>query len=145
MIWGGRLLSENGIFSADNPATHLNMPVSRYLVFLTDGAMAPNTDTYTSYGIENLDQRVTGSSSASGQLNNHKQRFLMTCNAIKNLGIITGRRPQIWVIGFAQALDTSLTDCATDSSKAKNASDKEALVTLFESIGKEIGALRLTQ
>jgi Flp pilus assembly protein TadG len=139
MIWGARLLSRTDIFATDNPKNYNNMPTSRYLIFLTDGAMAPNTDSYSSYGIELLDQRVTGSSSASGQLNDHKQRFKMACEAIKSMEV------EVWVVGFAQALDSSLTGCATDTSKANTFTTPAALTAQFVKIGKDIGALRLTK
>lgn len=139
MIWGGRLISPGGIFGSTNPSTYGSMPVTRHVIFLTDGAMAPNNDTYTSYGLELLDQRVTGSATAANQLANHKQRFLMTCNAIKSMNV------SIWVIGFAQALDSSLTTCASNTNQAVTSGSQSDLITKFVEIGKNIGSLRLTQ
>jgi Flp pilus assembly protein TadG len=86
MIWGARFLSPDGIFGSDNPATYGNMPVSRYIIFLTDGQMAPNPDSYTAYGVEYMDQRVTGTAYATNQLANHVQRLKMICNAAKSKG-----------------------------------------------------------
>ncbi|WP_380872286.1 pilus assembly protein [Sphingomonas sp. DBB INV C78] len=139
MIWGARMLSRTGIFSADNPENFKNMPVSRFVIYMTDGAIAPNTDTYTAYGVETYDQRVTGSSSAPNQLERHKQRFLMACNATKGMNV------SIWVIAFDSTLDDSLKTCASSSSQASTSANKKQLIDKFVEIGKNIGSLRLTQ
>src|SRR5262249_7444614 len=47
MIWGGRLLSQNGIWSSMNPTTFGNMPVNRYLILMTDGGITAYDDYYT--------------------------------------------------------------------------------------------------
>jgi hypothetical protein len=135
MIWGARFLSPDGIFGPDNPATYGNMPVSRYIIFLTDGQMAPNPDSYTAYGVEYMDQRVTGTAYAT----NHVQRLKMICNAAKSKGI------SIWVIAFATALDSSLSECASSASQASTSNSQSDLINKFTEIGKNIGALRLTQ
>jgi Flp pilus assembly protein TadG len=139
MIWGARMLSGDGIFAGDNPATYGNMPMSRFIIFLTDGQMAPNDFTYTSYGVEYLDKRVTNSSSATGQLANHTQRMKMICQAAKTKGV------SIWVIAFATALSPALSECASNSGQASTSSSQTDLINKFTEIGKNIGALRLTQ
>ncbi|MDX3886287.1 MAG: TadE/TadG family protein [Sphingomonas sp.] len=141
MIWGGRMLSRDGIFSDDNPATYKNMPVSRFLIFMTDDAIAPNADSYSAYGVEQLDQRVTGSSSASNQTARHEQRFKMACNATKKQGV------SIWVISFHATLDpsTALKECASTSSQVSKSTNRDQLIAKFVEIGKNIGSLRLTQ
>jgi Flp pilus assembly protein TadG len=139
MIWGARMLSGDGIFAADNPATYGNMPMSRFIIFLTDGQMAPNDFTYTTYGVEYLDKRVTGSSSATGQLADHEQRMKMICQAAKTKGV------SIWVIAFATGLSSALRECASNSGQASTSSSQTDLINKFTEIGKNIGALRLTQ
>jgi len=139
MIWGARMLSGDGVFAADNPATYGNMPMSRFIIFLTDGQMAPNDFTYTTYGVEYLDKRVTNSSNATGQLANHTQRMKMICQAAKSKGI------SIWVIAFATGLSSALSECASNSGQASTSSSQADLITKFTEIGKNIGALRLTQ
>ena len=139
MIWGARFLSPSGIFGSDNPTTYGNMPVSKYIIFLTDGLMAPNPDSYTAYGVEYMDQRVTGTASATNQKTDHIQRLAMICNAAKAKGV------SIWVIGFAQALDSSLTSCASSAAQASTSASQSDLIARFTEIGKNIGALRLTQ
>jgi Flp pilus assembly protein TadG len=139
MIWGARMLSGDGIFGPDNPTTFGNMPVSRFIIFLTDGQMAPNDFTYTSYGVEYMDQRVTGSPNATNQLANHTQRMKMACQAAKTKGV------SVWVIAFATALSTALSECASNSGQASTSSSQADLIAKFTEIGKNIGALRLTQ
>lgn len=51
----------------------------------------------------------------------------------------------IWVLGFATTLDASLTNCASTPSQASTSSNQAALMARFVEIGKNIGALRLTQ
>jgi Flp pilus assembly protein TadG len=139
MIWGARFLSSTGIFSGDNPDTFGNMPVSKFIIFLTDGQMAPNADSYSSYGVEYMDQRVTGSSSATNQKANHIARMKMICQAAKTKSI------SIWVIAFATGLDASLTECASNPGQASTSSSQGELIAKFTEIGKNIGALRLSQ
>ena len=56
MIWGGRLISPTGIFAGENGDVSDNQPTNRNLIFLTDGETAPSDISYSSYGIEPLDQ-----------------------------------------------------------------------------------------
>ena len=46
---------------------------------------------------------------------------------------------------FATTLDASLTNCASTPSQASTSSNQAALMARFVEIGKNIGALRLTQ
>ncbi|SMF73223.1 pilus assembly protein [Allosphingosinicella indica] len=137
MIWGARLISAGGIF-ADSPNTFNGMPVAKHLIFMTDGALAPNADTYTSYGVENLDNRV-GSYASPEQKNRHNQRFKMICNTAKGMNV------SIWVIAFDAAADANLTECASAPNQVSVSSNRQQLIDRFTEIGKNIGALRLTQ
>jgi len=139
MIWGARMLSNAGIFAGDNPDSYNSMPVARFLIFMTDGLLAPTASVYSAYGIEYLDQRVTGSKSAAGQTTNTSKRFDLACQAAKAKGV------SIWVISFASSLSTSLTNCASKPSQASISSNSAALTAKFVEIGKNIGSLRLTQ
>jgi Flp pilus assembly protein TadG len=139
MIWGTRLLSNQGIFSADNPDTFNGMPVSRHIIFMTDGKMEPSCTVYGAYGIEQNDTRVTGGSSCPQQTDRHTQRMKMVCNAAKAMGY------SIWVIAFGTTLQDHLTECASNANQASVASDRDELIARFRQIGANIGALRLTQ
>ncbi|MET0309579.1 MAG: TadE/TadG family type IV pilus assembly protein [Sphingomonas sp.] len=143
MMWGARWDSANGIFGPQNPDTYNSMPVKKYIIFMTDGLFDTGYSTlYSSYGVEQLDARVTpggSSSNETDQLARHKQRFALLCSKAKSMGY------SVWVIGFATTLDSSLTNCASTPSQASTSSNQAALLAKFVEIGKNIGALRLTQ
>lgn len=139
MIWGARMISSGGVF-ADSTDTFNNVATSRFMIFLTDGQMAPNFNSYSSYGVEYLDQRVTGTyTSSSDQLNRHLQRFRDVCNEVK------GMNTSIWVIALGTSLSTDLSNCASSANHASTIANRDALIAQFAVIGQNIGKLRLTQ
>ena len=149
MIWGARLLSNQGIFAADNPDTFNGMPVSRHIIFMTDGDMDTNNDVLAFQGLEDNDQNVggnptpsdndTGLTNPSSMESRHVQRMRMVCNAAKAMGY------SIWVIAFGTALQPHLLECASNANQASVASNRDQLIARFREIGSNIGALRLTQ
>ncbi|KTW08141.1 hypothetical protein NS258_16275 [Sphingomonas sanguinis] len=143
MMWGARWASSGGIFGSNNPETYNMMPVKKYIIFMTDGLFDTGyASLYSSYGVERLDARVTPGgqySDQNDQLARHKQRFNLLCSRAKSMGY------SIWVIGFATTLDSSLTNCASTPSQASTSSNQAELMARFIEIGKNIGALRLTQ
>ena len=145
MMWGARWASSSGIFGPTNPTVRNSMPVKKYIIFMTDGQFGTGySNLYSAYGVEQLDGRITGGGSSSNQddqLARHKRRFSLLCSKAKSpeLGY------SVWVIGFATALDTTLTNCATTPSQASTSANQKALIDKFIEIGKNIGALRLTQ
>jgi hypothetical protein len=138
MIWGARMLSSGGIF-ADSPDTYGGMPVTRHIIFLTDGQLAPNCNSYSSYGVEQNDMRVTGAGTCPNQYDRHLQRFRMICNAAKSMNI------SIWVIALGTTLSQDMIDCASNANQASTNTDRASLIARFQQIGSQIGALRLTQ
>jgi Flp pilus assembly protein TadG len=140
MIWGARFLSPNGIFGSDNPTTYNSRPVHTYIIYMTDGILDTGSTLYSSYGIEHLDVRVTGGFiSKSDQDARHRTRFLMACNAAKSMGA------SIWTIVFATADDATMQTCATNSDQYALSKNSTDLINKFKEIGKNIGALRLSQ
>jgi Flp pilus assembly protein TadG len=139
MIWGARLLSNAGIFAADNPDTFHSMPVTRHIIFMTDGNLAPNCNTYTAWGVEQNDRRVTNSASCADQRGRHMQRFQMVCNAARGMGF------SVWVIAFGTVLTDEMKACASNPNQAAASSSSADLIDRFRQIGANIGALRLTQ
>lgn len=137
MIWGTRMISPNGIFAADTAAWPGNNPPNRYIVFMTDGDMAPNTSIYGMYGMEYYDQRVTGGNTAN-DLAYHNARFLAECAAAK------ARNITVFVVGFGQTLTTELNTCASPG-QAYYASDNAALQSAFNSIATQVAKLRISQ
>lgn len=143
MIWGTRLLSPTGLFAGDTAAWPGRNPPKRYIVFMTDGDMAPNMCLYGMYGIENYDHRVTSASyqsdcSNSSQLDNHNARFLAACAAAK------ARNISIFVVGFGQTLTSQLTQCASPG-QAFYAADNTSLTAAFQTIAKRVALLRISR
>lgn len=141
MIWGGRLSSPTGPFSANVAEVPDNgAEVARHLIFMTDGDMHNRNDRPTAYGVERNEHRVTANGS-SDQESRHTKRFSAVCSAIKAKGI------RIWVIAFAGTTLSSnphLVSCASDNS-AFQANDANQLNEAFQEIAKQVGELRIIQ
>lgn len=151
MIWGARFISPDGIFRSatpetndrndpDNPKKLRGFNVRKYIIFMTDGDMAPTLSTYSAYGVESQDKRVLGTANGdAAQMSRHLQRFRMACNAAKSQNV------EIWVIAFSTTLTTDMSRCASDPGKAAGISTTADLIAKFEEIGSKIGSLRLSQ
>ncbi|WP_298190348.1 Tad domain-containing protein [Novosphingobium sp.] len=140
MIWGARLASPSGIFASNVTAESTKYPsVSRHIIFMTDGEMAPTTTAYSAYGLELYDNRVAPSGSGNSTLTSyHNNRFLAACTRAKNLGYT------VWVIGFGTALTTQMTTCAT-AGRAYFASNTTALNNTFKFIAGQVADLRINK
>jgi Flp pilus assembly protein TadG len=152
IIWGARFISPTGIFRATptetNDLTEVNNPtkvrgfsVKKYMIFMTDGDMAPTSTVYSAYGVEALDGRVMGSPSydQNGLTQRHLQRFRMACNAAKAKGI------DVWVVAFATTLTDDMKNCASKATQAAGLSTRDQLIAKFQEIGTKIGSLRLSR
>lgn len=140
MIWGARLGSPTGIFKDNVNADPVKYPsVSRHIIFMTDGLMAPTTTAYSAYGQELYDNRVAPSGTSSSTLvNYHNNRFLAACTKAKNLGYT------VWVIGFGTSLTTQMTTCAT-AGRAYQANDTTTLNNTFKFIAGQVADLRINK
>lgn len=138
MIWGTRLISPTGIFSADTAAWPNRPAPNRFIVFMTDGQMAPNTGIYGMYGMEQYDKRVTGTGNSTTDLNNHNARFLAECAAAK------ARNITVFVVGFGTTLTSQLKTCATPG-QAYPATDNAGLKKAFQTIAQHIAMLRISK
>ncbi len=141
MLWGARLSSPTGIWQgnvAEEPDN--GGAVSRHLIFMTDGELAPSDGIQSSYGMERRDKRVSagGDGSYTELFSRHRSRFLALCQAVKGRGI------RLWVISFGTALTDDLKTCASSSSSFA-ASDAGQLNDAFQKIAKQVGELRVTQ
>jgi len=139
MIWGARMVSNGGVFG-DSPTSFGGLPVNRYVIFLTDGQLAPNSTIYGLYGVEAYDRRVGGGTALNTtDLNaTHQRRFDMMCNRVKTMNV------SIWMIVFDSALSTSMTNCASSPEQASVSANQAQLIAKFKQIAKSIGALRIT-
>ena len=138
MIWGTRLISPTGIFSADTQAWPNRPAPNRFIVFMTDGQMAPDPRIYGMYGMEQYDKRVTGTGNSSTDLTNHNARFLAECAAAK------ARNITVFVVGFGTTLSTQLKTCATPG-QAYQATDNAGLKTAFQKIAQQVAMLRISK
>ena len=132
-----RLLSADGMFADENKTAPNNRPISRHIVFMTDGDMSANMGNLTFQGYEWTMQRVGGTSD-SNLTDRHNNRFLQLCEKAKAKNIT------IWVVGFGTSLNTQLTTCATPG-KAYEASNASQLNDNFQAIARQISKLRLSQ
>jgi hypothetical protein len=138
MIWGGRLASPTGIFKSNVVTTDFPS-VSRHIIFMTDGEMAPETDYYSAYGTELYDNRVAPSGTTrTGLIDWHNSRFLAACTKAKAMGYT------VWVIGFGQAITTQMTSCAT-ANRAYFASNTTDLNNTFKFIAGQVADLRINK
>jgi Flp pilus assembly protein TadG len=138
MVWGARLASPTGMFSANvTQAAPNGGAVARHLIFMSDGEMSTNYSILTPYGIEWHDRRVTDNG-YSDHNDRHTARYLAACEIAKSKGI------RVWVIAFATGLTSDLETCASDDS-AFTASSADELNTAFQEIAKDVGELRITQ
>ncbi len=137
MVWGVRLLSPDGMFADENATAPNTRPISRHIVFMTDGEMAPNMGNLSFQGYEWLMKRVGGTSD-SNLTTRHNNRFLQLCEKAKAKNIT------VWVVGFGVALNSQLNSCASPG-KAYQASNAAQLNENFQAIARQISKLRLSQ
>ncbi len=136
MIWGLRLIAPQGIFGSRNLTGPNGGQISRHIIFLTDGEPVSADNSITSYGLEGVSQRVTGSTgTAAATL--HARRFQALCDAQR--GSVS-----IWAIAFGTSVGGNLTNCA-DPGRAYQADDAGDLDAAFASIARDIADLRLVQ
>lgn len=138
MIWGTRMLSPTGPFAADTAAWPGRNPPNRVIIFLTDGAMAPNTSLYGQYGVEYFDRRVTGGT-FTDQTANHNARFLAACSAAK------ARNISIWTVALGLAATTELQQCASNAQQSLSSTSGSDLNTQFQTIAQRVARLRVSQ
>lgn len=137
MVWGARFISPRGIFAANNTSAPNGDPISRHIVFMTDGAQQNwNTD-YATHGVERMDRRITGNGDEDLLEARRASRLQAICRAAKQEGIT------VWVVAFGTALTTELENCASPG-RAFPASDNATLTARFREIAQKIAALRLT-
>ena len=146
MIWGVRMLSTAGVFASDVAAWPGRQATNKIIVFLTDGAMSPSLTSYSLYGVEYFDKRVTGGdysppATQTQQTNYHNARFLAECAKAKSMNI----NVYTIMITTNTTPTTQLSQCATTSAQALVSSSGSDLNTKFQSIAKQVAFLRISQ
>ncbi|MEP3051713.1 MAG: vWA domain-containing protein [Erythrobacter sp.] len=143
VIWGGRLLTENGLFAADNASAPNGSPISRHLLFMTDGVMGADPRNTTAYGNPNMDGRVLGFKGTDQRWSEdelaavHNDRLAAICERIKNQNIT------VWTVAFGLPQNTFTRGCASGDSRAFEAADSDQLAAAFRNIANSIAELRL--
>ncbi len=141
MAWGARMLSPTGMWASENATAPNGKPVSRHLIFMTDGDMVTPPDIYNSHGYEKLDRRVSGSATTPSQgdlVNRHNSRFVALCNAAR------ANNMTIWTVAFGTSNPPNLVSCA-DTGKAFTATNSAALQAQFQAIASQIAELRISK
>lgn len=136
MAWGGRLISPAGLF-ADQNGPYKSRPVSRHVIFMTDGEMnTPRTN--MSHQGQELSMPRIGATSDNDAIARHNNRFVQLCRAARQEGVT------VWVISFGVGSNTTLNSCAS-SGQAFEASNAAQLNSQFQAIARQISKLRLSQ
>lgn len=142
MLWGLRLMSPQGLFSAEHQAAEANGKIARHLIFMTDGETDTRIGAYDAWGLSAVDRRRTPKNAIPTNAQQNKiteDRLSELCKVAKNDKNIT-----VWVIAFGTSLTSLLTDCASPNRayEAKNASQLNAT---FSQIASQIAQLRVTR
>ena len=140
LIWGLRLISPQGMFASRNAVGFNGGQIQRYVIFMTDGAPVSQGDTYSSYGLEQVDRRITGTESiAAATL--HARRFQALCDTQTGSGAAN-----LFVVGFGPDVTANLKDCVGgDTERYFAAANSTSLTAAFNNIANQIADLRLIQ
>lgn len=136
MAWGGRLISPAGLF-ADQNGPYRSRPVSRHVIFMTDGEMNTPRSNMSHQGQELSMPRI-GATSDNDAIARHNNRFVQLCRAARQEGVT------VWVISFGVGNNTTLNSCAS-SGQAFEADNAAQLNSQFQAIARQISKLRLSQ
>ena len=136
MVWGLRLIAPQGMFAQRNLTGPNGGQISRHIIFLTDGAPVSSAESYTAYGTEQMDRRITGSTGVAAATL-HARRFQALCDAERG-------RVGIWAVAFGTSVTGNLSTCA-DSGRAMQANNTAELRNAFARIANEVADLRLVQ
>ncbi|NCA01884.1 MAG: hypothetical protein EBS87_06790 [Sphingomonadaceae bacterium] len=141
MIWAARLISPTGLFRDSNALGPDGGPISRHIIFMTDGAIETHNFVYDAYGLSALDRRRTNPNELPEDAQQNAlvdARFRAACEAAKAKGIT------VWTIAFGTELTDSLKSCASDKHYFMAANARELSAT-FNSIAADIARLRLVE
>jgi Flp pilus assembly protein TadG len=138
MAWGARLISPTGLFAAENRKAATNdRPISRHILFMTDGEMDARPTIYSHQGMERSQPRVGASDDAEARAR-HDNRFRQLCAAARSRNIT------IWVVSFGVGENASLNNCASSGAAFKS-NNSAQLNANFQAIARQISKLRLSQ
>ena len=144
MIWAGRMMSPDGIYGATNTTAPNGEPITRHVIFMTDGYTEPGPWNTSSYGNYDMDGHFAGFAGngvwTTAQLQPiHNSRLVAVCQQIKN------KNATIWTVTFGLAQNAHTTACASGSSRALESDNSAELISNFRSIATSIAELRLVK
>jgi Flp pilus assembly protein TadG len=145
LLWGGRLMSTNGIFASNNGAA--SSIIQRHMIFMTDGDTNTPEEAFSAYNYPWYDRLQTDAAAPptwSELVTITDKRTAILCTKIKNL---TSTGVTLWVVAFGDGVNAAtsarLSACASPG-KYFAATSSAALMQKFKDIAAEISALRLT-
>lgn len=142
MIWGLRMIANNGIFGGDNPDKYNNVKVRRTIVLMTDGNYQAFREAYTAYGVARYAGRTASAGTSDTNLELiHRRRLQLICAMAKS----DPYNVDVWVIGVLSGgtPDAEVKACATNTSQYINVSNATDLANAFKRISDKVGNLRL--
>ncbi|MBA4752648.1 MAG: TadE/TadG family protein [Sphingopyxis sp.] len=137
MAWGARLISPTGLFSDENATATNGRPISRHIVFMTDGDMNTPRSNMSHQSQESAMNRI-GATSDSNAIARHNNRFVQLCRSARQRGMT------VWVVSFGVGSNSNLNNCAS-SGQAFEADNAAELNEQFQAIARQISKLRLSQ
>lgn len=140
MIWGARLLSENGLFAAENSTTPNGFNIGRHLIFMTDGEIDIRGNNYGSFNRNDYWGKIAPTSEGELDLEARQtNRFKLMCQEAKKEGWT------IWVVQFGvTTVSADMLACASGPENAAPATSRDTLRAAFSNIAQKIGGLRLS-
>lgn len=144
MIWGTRMIANQGVFGSRNPDIFNAVKVKRTIVLVTDGLLNAETEVYGAYGVERYEGRVhgLGANTAAEYEDRHKKRFTLMCDVAKSAPI----NADVWVIAVlpaTTAVDATMTTCASNAAQVIKVSNTTALDNAFKAVSDKVGNLRI--
>ncbi len=148
MAWGYRVLSPGAPFT--DGAAYDDPAWKKVAVIMTDGqnqlwkkgSVDGWTSDFSAYGFLDDEHMGDGIDTRGEGLAEANERFLETCSAMRDQGIT------IYSIVFDynnDDVDAMFTACAGDADRFYEAPSDSQLVTVFETIAKELSILHITQ
>jgi Flp pilus assembly protein TadG len=145
LLWGGRLMSTNGIFASNNGGA--SSIIQRHMIFMTDGDTNTPEEAFSAYNYPWYDRLQTDAANPptwNELVTITDKRTAILCTKIKNL---TSTGVTLWVVAFGDGVNAAtsarLAACASPG-KYFAATSSAALMQKFKDIAAEISALRLT-
>ncbi|WP_267393767.1 TadE/TadG family type IV pilus assembly protein [Sphingomonas sp. GC_Shp_1] len=152
MLWGGRLISPEGMFASENKTTTQGGVIQRHVIFMTDGDPQAGGCDYTAYGVAFWDMRTGDTPSDACTTARDGTLTAAVTTRLKALCTSVKNEPNtlLWVISFggtgiATSTKNDLKACASDSDHFFDATDATALSSAFQTIASRIAQLRLEE